>query len=41
VERTGRFQVPFLVNLNTPGVDMFEGPAIVEYLEAIYTASEV
>jgi hypothetical protein len=38
VEKMGRFQVPFLVNPNM-GIEMFEGPIIVEYLEAIYTAS--
>ncbi|KAL7520748.1 hypothetical protein ACHAWX_005458 [Stephanocyclus meneghinianus] len=36
VEKTGRFQVPFLVDENT-GVEMFEGPEIVAYLEAVYT----
>ena len=36
VERTGRFQVPFLVDPNT-GVEMFEGAEIVEYLDAVYT----
>jgi glutathione S-transferase len=36
VEKTGRFQVPFLVDPNT-GIEMFEGPEIVEYLEEVYT----
>lgn len=36
VEKTGRFQVPFLVDENT-GIEMFEGPEIVAYLEAVYT----
>jgi glutathione S-transferase len=36
VQKTGRFQVPFLVDPNT-GVEMFEGAEIVEYLEAVYT----
>ena len=35
VERTGRFQVPFLIDPNT-GIEMFEGPEIVEYLEKVY-----
>ena len=39
VERTGRFQVPFLVDPNT-GVEMFESAEIVEYLEAVYTVKE-
>ena len=40
VERTGRFQVPFIVDENTGGVEMFEGPEIVDYLEAVYTTKE-
>ena len=36
VERTGRFQVPFIVDANT-GIEMFEGAEIVNYLEAVYT----
>lgn len=36
VQRTGRFQVPFLADPNT-GIEMFEGPEIVEYLEQVYT----
>ena len=36
VQKTGRFQVPFLVDPNT-GIEMFEGPEIVEYLEKVYT----
>jgi glutathione S-transferase len=36
MKRTGRFQVPFLVDPNT-GVEMFEGPEIVDYLEQVYT----
>ena len=39
VERTGRFQVPFIVDANT-GIEMFEGPEIVNYLEAVYTVKE-
>ena len=39
VEKTGRFQVPYIVDSNT-GIDMFEGPEIVEYLEAVYTVKE-
>mmetsp|Transcript_3408 Transcript_3408/g.4927 ORF Transcript_3408/g.4927 Transcript_3408/m.4927 type:complete len:365 (-) Transcript_3408:2550-3644(-) len=39
VEKTGRFQVPFLVDKNT-GIEMFEGPEIVDYLEAVYTVKE-
>ncbi len=39
IERTGRFQVPFLVDSNT-GIEMYEGPEIVEYLEAVYTLHE-
>jgi glutathione S-transferase len=38
MERTGRFQVPFLVDPNT-GIEMFEGPEIVRYLEAVYTTT--
>lgn len=36
MEKTGRFQVPFIVDPNT-GVEMFEGPEIVEYLDQVYT----
>ena len=37
VRRTGvQFQVPFLVDPNT-GVELFESPDILEYLEAVYT----
>lgn len=36
--KTGRFQVPYLVDPNT-GVEMFEGPEIVEYLDAVYTTN--
>jgi glutathione S-transferase len=39
MERTGRFQVPFLVDPNT-GIEMFEGPEIVRYLEAVYTTTQ-
>jgi len=39
VARTGRFQVPFIVDENT-GIEMFEGPEIVDYLEAVYTTKE-
>jgi glutathione S-transferase len=34
--KTGRFQVPYLVDPNT-GVEMFESTAIVDYLEKVYT----
>ena len=34
--KTGRFQVPFIEDPNT-GVEMFEGPEIVDYLEQVYT----
>jgi glutathione S-transferase len=34
--KTGRFQVPYLVDPNT-GVEMFESTAIVNYLENVYT----
>lgn len=36
VQKTGRFQVPFISDPNT-GVDMFESPEICEYLEEVYT----
>jgi glutathione S-transferase len=36
VEKTGRFQVPYLVDPNT-GIEMYESPEIVDYLEAVYT----
>lgn len=36
VNKTNRFQVPYLVDPNT-GIEMFEGPEIVEYLEQVYT----
>ena len=36
VARTGRFQVPFLVDPNT-GLELFEGTEIVKYLDAVYT----
>lgn len=39
VEKTGRFQVPFLVDPNT-GIEMFEGPEICDYLEAVYTVKD-
>lgn len=35
--KTGRFQVPYLVDPNT-GVEMFESAEIVEYLEQVYTS---
>ena len=35
VERTGRFQVPYIIDANT-GIEMFEGAEIVDYLEAVY-----
>ena len=34
--KTGRFQVPYLVDPNT-GVEMFESEEIVKYLEVVYT----
>jgi glutathione S-transferase len=34
--KTGRFQVPYLVDPNT-GVEMFESTAIVDYLDKVYT----
>lgn len=39
VEKSGRFQVPYLVDANT-GVEMYEGAEIVKYLEAVYTAKD-
>lgn len=36
IQKTGRFQVPFLVDPNT-GIEMFEGPEIVAYLDRVYT----
>jgi len=36
IERTGRFQVPYLVDPNT-GLELFESPEICEYLDAVYT----
>ena len=36
VQKNGRFQVPYLVDPNT-GIEMFEGPEIVEYLDQVYT----
>lgn len=36
IERTGRFQVPFLVDPNT-GLELFESPEICEYLDMVYT----
>jgi len=39
VEKTGRFQVPFLVDPNT-GLELFESLEICEYLEACYTTTE-
>lgn len=36
VAKTGRFQVPFLVDRNT-GLELFEGNEIVKYLDAVYT----
>ena len=37
MERTGRFQVPFIFDPNT-GIEMFEGAEIVDYLESVYTS---
>ena len=39
VEKTGRFQVPYLVDANT-GREMYEGAEIVKCLEAVYTAKD-
>lgn len=39
VEKTGRFQVPFIVDENT-GIEMYESNEIVAYLEDVYTAKE-
>ena len=36
-ERTGRVQVPYLIDPNT-GVEMFESTAIVAYLDKTYAA---
>lgn len=36
IEKTGRFQVPFLVDPNT-GIQLYEGPEIVKYLDQVYT----
>ncbi len=36
VQKTGRFQVPYLIDPNT-NVEMFESPEICEYLDAVYT----
>ena len=36
IEKTGRFQVPFLVDPNT-GIEMFEGAEIAKYLDQVYT----
>eukprot|EP00401_Gymnodinium_catenatum_P065692 CAMPEP_0117602702 /NCGR_PEP_ID=MMETSP0784-20121206/77727_1 /TAXON_ID=39447 /ORGANISM="" /LENGTH=365 /DNA_ID=CAMNT_0005405549 /DNA_START=9 /DNA_END=1106 /DNA_ORIENTATION=- len=37
IAKTGsRFQVPYLVDPNT-GIDLFESPEILEYLDAVYT----
>jgi glutathione S-transferase len=40
VDKTGRFQVPFIVDHNT-GIEMFEGAEIVEYLESVYTVKQI
>eukprot|EP00553_Chaetoceros_curvisetus_P003160 CAMPEP_0204615150 /NCGR_PEP_ID=MMETSP0717-20131115/2718_1 /ASSEMBLY_ACC=CAM_ASM_000666 /TAXON_ID=230516 /ORGANISM="Chaetoceros curvisetus" /LENGTH=389 /DNA_ID=CAMNT_0051628017 /DNA_START=997 /DNA_END=2166 /DNA_ORIENTATION=+ len=39
VERTGRFQVPYIVDPNT-GLELFESPEICEYLDIVYTVKE-
>lgn len=36
IAKTGRFQVPLLVDPNT-GVELFESPEICDYLEQVYT----
>ena len=38
-EKTGRFQVPYLVDPNT-GIEMFESAEICQYLDAVYTVKE-
>mmetsp|Transcript_12342 Transcript_12342/g.13700 ORF Transcript_12342/g.13700 Transcript_12342/m.13700 type:complete len:346 (-) Transcript_12342:68-1105(-) len=38
IEKTGRFQVPYLVDPNT-GLELFESPEICEYLDAVYTTT--
>jgi len=39
VAKTGRFQVPFLVDPNT-GLELFEGAEIVRYLDQVYTTED-
>jgi glutathione S-transferase len=39
VAKTGRFQVPYLVDPNT-GIEMFESAEICDYLDAVYTVKE-
>ena len=39
VEKTGRFQVPFIVDENT-GIEMYESNEIIAYLEDVYTVKE-
>ena len=39
VEKTGRFQVPYMVDENT-GIEMYESAEIVQYLESCYTVKE-
>ena len=36
VKKTGRFQVPFLLDPNT-GIEMFESAEIEKYLEEVFT----
>ena len=38
VDKTGRFQVPYIVDPNT-GIDMYESAEIVEYLDQAYTVA--
>ena len=38
-EKTGRFQVPYLVDPNT-GIEMFESTEICNYLDSVYTVKE-
>lgn len=38
MKKTGRFQVPFLVDPNT-GIEMFEGAEMVKYLDQVYTTT--
>lgn len=39
MEKTGRFQVPFLRDPNT-GIEMYESPEICDYLDSVYTVKQ-